>query len=293
MATLMELYGLRLNEGRLRAPTATRSSFLDRRPKPRIQVGDVIGNRDHPSTPRRAHTAYRLVVSGVLCPGGGFCDDNWLSCHVARVCREPPGFLEGQPFARRRAQDRAKGSARQLAESEIAGERRLVFTLWHQQALFSARRAHSCCPCRCEEHRRRGGGPGPGRSQLSLCHAAQRAGVLSDWAEPATTVGVSCARRSLPAARPGWRPFWGRGHPGWNAVRSLCSGRREFNLLQPVPWLYTCGARGGAAVSAGAVAGRCPVLIRWPSSRGGQHKVERGQKASPLAVWHDRGLVMA
>ncbi|MBN1889188.1 MAG: hypothetical protein JW850_14440 [Thermoflexales bacterium] len=137
MAYLVELYGLKLAEGHLPRPhtndivvpwTAAQNRH--------IQVGDVIGDRDHPVHLNAPTLPSDLVVAGILAPPEDSANDIWLSFMSLEFAEEYPDSwrtdlsLVVVPKAGQKAELDA------WLESQIAGERHLVFTYGNQTALF-------------------------------------------------------------------------------------------------------------------------------------------------------------
>jgi hypothetical protein len=131
MAYLMELYGLELAEGHLPRPNTndivipwTVAQNRD------IQVGDVIGSRDHPVYPGAPKLPSELVVSGILAPD----EDSWLSFLSLEFVNAYQDYWRGDlslivvPKAGQRA------ALDGWLENEIDGERRTVFTYGKQEA---------------------------------------------------------------------------------------------------------------------------------------------------------------
>jgi ABC-type antimicrobial peptide transport system permease subunit len=80
MTYLVELYGLELAEGRLPRPNTSEIVIPWTAAKNRnIQVGDVIGDRDHPIYPDAPRLPSELVVSGVFARVEDPAEDVWLS----------------------------------------------------------------------------------------------------------------------------------------------------------------------------------------------------------------------
>ena len=137
MIYLTKLYGLELEEGNL--PRANTNEIVipwTVAQNRGIEVGDVIGNRDHPVHPDAPTLPSELVVSGIFAPAENFDDEVWLSFMSLE-------FAENYPDAWRtdlslvvvpKAGQKAALDA--WLESQIAGDGRLVFTYGNQQALF-------------------------------------------------------------------------------------------------------------------------------------------------------------
>ncbi len=80
MAYLVELYRLELAEGHLPRPNTNEIVIPWAAAQNRdIQVGDVIGDRDHPIYPDAPTLPSELVVSGIFAPAKNSAEDTWLS----------------------------------------------------------------------------------------------------------------------------------------------------------------------------------------------------------------------
>jgi ABC-type antimicrobial peptide transport system permease subunit len=131
MAYLMELYGLKLAEGHLPRPNTndivipwTVAQNRD------IQVGAVIGDRDHPVYPGAPKLPSQLAVSGIFAPD----EDSWLSFSSLEFVNAYEDYWKSDlslivvPKAGQRA------ALDEWLENEIAGEQRTVFTYGKQEA---------------------------------------------------------------------------------------------------------------------------------------------------------------
>jgi ABC-type lipoprotein release transport system permease subunit len=137
MTYLIALYNLELVEGHLPRPNTNEIVIPWTVAQNRdIEVGDVIGSRDHPIHPDAPTLPSELVVSGIFAPAKNFEDEVWLSFIS-------PEFVENYPDAWRadlslvvvpKAGQKATLDA--WLESQIAEENRLVFTYGNQRALF-------------------------------------------------------------------------------------------------------------------------------------------------------------
>ena len=137
MAYLMELYGLKLAEGHLPRPNTndivipwTVAQNRD------IQVGDVIGNRDHPIYPNAPTLPSELVVSGIFAPAEAYADETWFSFMSLEFAEKYPDSWRTDLSLIVVPKAGQKAALDAWLESQIAGERRLVFTYGNQQALF-------------------------------------------------------------------------------------------------------------------------------------------------------------
>jgi len=137
MAYLVELYGLKLAEGHLPRPNTndivipwTVAQNRD------IQVGDVIGNRDHPIYPNAPTLPSELVVSGIFTPAEAYADETWFSFMSLEFAEKYPDSWRTDLSLIVVPKAGQKAALDAWLESQIAGENRLVFTYGNQQALF-------------------------------------------------------------------------------------------------------------------------------------------------------------
>jgi len=137
MAYLMELYGLKLAEGHLPRPNTndivipwTVAQNRD------IQVSDVIGNRDHPIYPNAPTLPSELVVSGIFAPADTYADETWFSFMSLEFAEKYSDSWRTDLSLIVVPKAGQKAALDAWLESQIAGERRLVFTYGNQQALF-------------------------------------------------------------------------------------------------------------------------------------------------------------
>jgi ABC-type lipoprotein release transport system permease subunit len=80
MAYLVDLYHLELAEGRLPQPNSNEIVLPWAVAKNRdIQVGDIIGSREHPVYPDAPTLPIELVVSGIFAPAETHAEETWLS----------------------------------------------------------------------------------------------------------------------------------------------------------------------------------------------------------------------
>ncbi len=80
MAYLVNLYHLKLAQGRLPRPNSNEIVLSWMHAKNRnLQVGDVIGNRDHPIYQDAPTLPSELVVSGIFAPAENPAEETWLS----------------------------------------------------------------------------------------------------------------------------------------------------------------------------------------------------------------------
>jgi ABC-type lipoprotein release transport system permease subunit len=135
MAYLMDLYGLKLAQGRLpRRGTNDIVIPWTVAQNRKIRVGDAIGGRAHPVYPNAPGLPSELVVSGIFSPAA----DSWLSFSSLEFVNDHPDDWKNDlslivvPKAGQRA------ALDQWLESQIAGERRTVLTYANQQAWWQA-----------------------------------------------------------------------------------------------------------------------------------------------------------
>jgi ABC-type antimicrobial peptide transport system permease subunit len=133
MAYLVELYGLQLAEGQLPRSNTNEIVIPWTVAQNRdIQVGYVIGDRAHPIYPDAPTLPSELVVSGIFAPA----EDNWLSFMSQEFINDYRDDWRNDlslivvPKAGQRAALDA------WLESQLAGERRTVFTYDNQRALW-------------------------------------------------------------------------------------------------------------------------------------------------------------
>jgi ABC-type lipoprotein release transport system permease subunit len=131
MAYLMELYGLEVAEGHLPQPNTNGIVIPWNVAQNRgIQVGDVIGDRDHPVYPDAPKLPSELQVSGIFAPS----KSSWLSFVSLEFVSAYQDYWRGElslivvPKAGQRA------ALDKWLENEIDGERRTVFTYGKQHA---------------------------------------------------------------------------------------------------------------------------------------------------------------
>jgi hypothetical protein len=79
MAYLVELYGLELNEGRLPRPHTNEMVIPEMLAKNHgLQIGDVIGDPDHPAYPDAESLPTEFVIAGIFARSTAPEDENWL-----------------------------------------------------------------------------------------------------------------------------------------------------------------------------------------------------------------------
>ena len=137
MAYLVELYHLSLAEGHLPRPNTNEIvipwTFAQNR---NLRVGDVIGDRAHPIHPDAPTLPSELVVSGIFAPAENTADDIWLSFMSLEFAEKYPDSWRADLSLIVVPQTGQKAALDAWLESQIAEERRLVFTYGNQQALF-------------------------------------------------------------------------------------------------------------------------------------------------------------
>ncbi|MBN1813313.1 MAG: hypothetical protein JXA14_15870 [Anaerolineae bacterium] len=137
MAYLVELYGLELAEGHLPRPNTNDIVIPWTVARNRdIQVGDVIGDRAHPIHPNAPTLPSELVVSGIFAPAENSADDIWLSFMSLEFAENYPDSWKVDLSLIVVPKTGQRAALDAWLESQIAGERRLVFTYDNQQALF-------------------------------------------------------------------------------------------------------------------------------------------------------------
>jgi len=137
MAYLVELYHLELAEGHLPRPNTNEIvipwTFAQNRD---IQVGDVIGDRAHPIHPDAPTLPSELVVSGIFAPTENLAAEPWFSFMSLEFVEKYPDSWKADPSLIVVPRAGQKAALDAWLESQIAGERHLVFTYGNQQALF-------------------------------------------------------------------------------------------------------------------------------------------------------------
>lgn len=134
---LVDLYGLELAEGHLPRPNTNDIVIPWTVAQNRgIRVGDVIGDRAHPVHPDAPTLPSELVVSGIFAPAENFADDVWLSFTSLEFVEKYPDTWKADLSLIVVPRAGQKAALDAWLESQIAGERRLVFTYGNQQALF-------------------------------------------------------------------------------------------------------------------------------------------------------------
>jgi hypothetical protein len=79
MAYLVELYGLELNEGHLPRPHTNEMVIPEILAKNRdLQIGDLIGDPDHPAYPGAESLPTEFVIAGIFARSTAPEDENWL-----------------------------------------------------------------------------------------------------------------------------------------------------------------------------------------------------------------------
>jgi len=80
MAYLVELYGLELKEGHLPRPRTNEMVISEVVAQNRdLQIGDVIGDPDHPAYPNAPVSLAEFVISGIFARPTAPEDENWLA----------------------------------------------------------------------------------------------------------------------------------------------------------------------------------------------------------------------
>ncbi len=137
MAYLARLYGLELADGHLPRPNTNDIVIPWTVAQNRgIQVGDVIGNRAHPIHPDAPTLPSELVVSGILAPAKDPTDDVWLSFMSFEFAEKYPDSWKTDLSLIVVPKAGQKAALDVWLESQMDGDRYLVFTYSNQQALF-------------------------------------------------------------------------------------------------------------------------------------------------------------
>ena len=137
MAYLVELYSLELAEGDLPRPNTNEIVIPWTAAKNRnLQVGDVIGNRDHPIYPDAPALPSELVVSGIFAQAENLADDTWLSFMSLEFINSYRSDWKTDLSLIIVPKAGQKATLDAWLESQIAGERRTVLTYAKQQAWF-------------------------------------------------------------------------------------------------------------------------------------------------------------
>jgi ABC-type lipoprotein release transport system permease subunit len=137
MAYLEDLFHLKLAEGHLpRRGTndiVIPSTFARNR---NLQVGDVIGNRDHPIHAGAPTLPSELIVSGIYAPANNYSEEIWIAFTSLEFMEKNQDNWQITPSLLVLPQAGQKTALDNWLEQTIAGEKRLVFTYDNQQALF-------------------------------------------------------------------------------------------------------------------------------------------------------------
>ena len=137
IAYLVDLYGLKLAEGRLPRPNTNEIVLAWATAKNRnLKVGDVIGNRDHPIYAGAPTLPSDLVVSGIFAQAENPAEETWLSFmsiefvdHYRNDWKTDLSLLVVPKAGQKAALDA-------WLENEIAGNQREVSTYGKNQANF-------------------------------------------------------------------------------------------------------------------------------------------------------------
>ncbi len=137
MIYLVELYSLELAEGRLPRPNSNEIVIPWTAAKNRnIQVGDVIGDRDHPIYPDAPALPSELVVSGIFARAEDPAQDAWLSFMSQEFVNNYRSDWKTDLSLIIVPKSGQKAMLDAWLESQIAGERRIVLTYSKQQLWF-------------------------------------------------------------------------------------------------------------------------------------------------------------
>jgi len=259
MAYLMELYGLPLNEGRLPRPNSNEIVIPWTVAQNRgIQVGDVIGNRDHPVHLDAPTLPSELVVSGVFAQAEDFTDDNWLSFMSLEFAENHPDSWKVNLSLVIVPKTGQKAVLDGWLESEIAGERRLVFTYGNQQALFSSQASSLLLSLSLVESIVAvvAALALAGLNYIFVMQRQAELGVLSALGQSRLQLVGRIVRETLFTSGAAWLAAVLGGAvilAGMQYGLFVPAGVR-FDFFNPVPWLYTLPVPVAVlAVSAGAV----------------------------------------
>jgi ABC-type lipoprotein release transport system permease subunit len=131
MAYLMELYGLEVAEGHLPRPNTNEIVIPWNVAQNRgIQVGDVIGDRDHPIYLGAPKLPSELAVSGIFAQD----EDSWLSFLSLEFVSAYQDYWQGDLSLIVVPKTGQRAALDRWLEDEIDGERRTVFTYGKQHA---------------------------------------------------------------------------------------------------------------------------------------------------------------
>jgi ABC-type lipoprotein release transport system permease subunit len=137
MAYLVELYRLELLEGHLPRPNTNEIAIPWAAAQNRdIQVGDVIGDRDHPIYPDAPALPSELAVSGIFAPAENSTEDTWLSFMSQEFINDYQDYWRADLSLIVVPRAGQKATLDGWLESQFAGERYLVFTYGNQRTLF-------------------------------------------------------------------------------------------------------------------------------------------------------------
>jgi ABC-type lipoprotein release transport system permease subunit len=137
MAYLVDLFHLKLAQGHLPWPNTNDIAIPWSVAQTRhLRVGDVIGDRDRPIHPNAPTLPSELVVSGIFAPAEDAARDVWLSFMSLEFAENYPDSWHVDLSLVVAPKAGQKAALDAWLESQIAGERRLVFTYGNQQALF-------------------------------------------------------------------------------------------------------------------------------------------------------------
>jgi hypothetical protein len=136
MAYLVDLYDLELKEGHLPRPHTNEMVIPEAVAQNRdLQVGDIIGDPDHPAYPGAFGLDTQFVISGILARPTALKDENWLGfvslefleSHKAYHIPDVPPFIVVPKAGQKAALD-------DWLENELAGDRAFVYTYRQQVA---------------------------------------------------------------------------------------------------------------------------------------------------------------
>ncbi len=259
MAYLVELYGLRLREGRLPRPNSNEIVIPWTVAQNRhIRVGDVIGNRDHPVHPDAPTLPTELMVSGVFAQAEDFADDNWLSFMSLEFAENHPDSWKVSLSLVVVPKAGQKAALDSWLESETAGEGRLVFTYGNQLALFRNQASSLLLSLSLVESIIAvvAALALAGLNYIFITQRQAELGVLSALGQSRLQLVGRIVRETLLTSGAAWLAAILGGAVILAAMQYglfVPAGVR-FNFFNPLPWLYTLPVPVAVlAVSAGAV----------------------------------------
>jgi ABC-type lipoprotein release transport system permease subunit len=140
MAYLVELYGLELKEGRLPRPYTNEMVIPETLAQNRaLEVGDVVGNPDHPAYPGAEALPAEFVISGIITRSAIPQEENWLGFVSLEYLEGHEAFhVPDIPALMIVPNPGQKDSLDEWLENELVGEFASVLT--HHQELARVRK---------------------------------------------------------------------------------------------------------------------------------------------------------